>query len=215
MQILEVFPNTKLVTSHSKALFWTFVCLFSLLGVGIILSLTSNDESSAQMSISFGDILWTVFGLLICLYFLNEIIRMDRFSKHQGPLLTFSPDGVTDHFYSETELKWDEIKYIGCRQSLGRESYYYFIIQPLHWTWKYRLQRLYSHPLKYQLKRLAIGGADVPQPSVSANRKSINTYLKPHAPRKIRRKKKRKWVTYVPYGILVLSLMVWVFGKFS
>jgi len=30
----------------------------------------------------------------------------------QGPLITFSPDGVTDHFNNNTFLKWDEVKFV-------------------------------------------------------------------------------------------------------
>jgi len=156
------------------------------------------------------------------LYFVNEIIRMDRFKKWQGPLISFTPNGVTDHFYFKEELKWKDIKFVGCKVPRNQEEYDYFVILPLHPTWKYRLQRLYSFPMKYQLERLNVPGSDVPElyepdntvTSGSLNKKHITKYLKQNAPKEVRKKSDKDIMKYVPYAILMFAGLIWFTGKF-
>lgn len=214
MKSLTVYSNSKLVENESKALFW--IIIFMALLFGIILFF--GEKASSQLENIIGSMI-AIYGSL---YFVNEVVRMHRLKNWKGPLISLTPNGVTDYFYLKEELKWKDIKFVGCVVARNQEEYDYFVIRPLHPTWKYRLKRLFSYPMKYRLERLNIPGSDVPElyepdntvTSGSLNKKHITKYLKAYAPKDIWKKSDKDIIKYVPYAILIFMGMIWFTGKF-
>ncbi len=88
---------------------------------------------------------------------------MYKLSDFQGPLLTINSDGIIDHFNRYGQLSWEQIKFVGCKETWGRETYKYFVVIPAKRTLSYHIRRPFSRPMRYKLERLAIPESDIPE----------------------------------------------------
>jgi len=221
MRDLIIYPNTKIVSSEYKGLFWC-VLIGAVVLVAIAIWNSQQDPQNSDPSPSLSESPFLIATLLWgIIYFINEIIRMRRLSQHLTPLITLSPHGATDHFYIQRELKWSEINFVGCRTSIGRDSYDYFIIKPNRPNWQYYLRRLYSTPMKYKLERLSVANVDMSEASKpdnfitsgSLNKKYIGQYLRKHAPKAQIKRANPIWLRYLPYAIILAAFVIWISNR--
>ena len=210
MDPLHVYPKTKQIKTASKVLFWVFATLFC----GVVWLLIFEKPHPVQEETGLADALETFVAIIVGAWFLFYAIvecrRLHQLSELEGPLLTFTPEGVTDHLYSNRELRWDEIKFAGCRKYKedGNHTNNYFILRPLNLSLTYRVFCLFRRPMKYNVHRLNIPTSDKPRSTGAYTYKHINKYIKDHAPKAYRRKRPREWPPYVSW-LFIVAALVW------
>ena len=214
MEILKIYPTTKRIKTDARFLFWFFAFLFGVVGWLVINSIRqSGIEGSWEPSNPIMTLVGIIGGGWFTLYAIIETLRLHRLSEHKGPLLTFSPEGVTDHFYLKGELKWEEIKFAGCRRVKEARNHTgeYFILEPVNKGRGYYLLKPFKTPMKYQVSRLNIPTPDKSSNSKAYTHKHINKHIRDHAPKFYRRKSPSKWWA-VSFWIFAGVVLVWEWG---
>lgn len=157
-----IYPRSKTIKSEAN---WTVV--FSLIFVLVFLLISILNPNSLSKKTLVEDPASTIFVAIFLPWFIIYMIGQTRklyaLSRLRGPLISISEDGIVDHFHSPEKLSWDQIKFVGCKNTMGRDNYKYFVVKPQKPNWVYWLRRLYSHPMKYKLDRLAIPKSDIPE----------------------------------------------------
>ena len=157
-----IYARSKVIKSEAN---WTVI--FSLLFVLVLLFFAILNPVSFSRKAFYEDPITTIIVLAFMPWFIIYMIiqtkKLYALSRLRGPLISISEDGIIDHFHSPQKLTWDQIKFVGCKNTMGRDSYKYFVVKPKKPNWVYWLRRLCSHPMKYKLDKLAIPKSDIPE----------------------------------------------------
>lgn len=187
-----IYPRSKTIKSQANG-----TVIVSLIFVLVFLLVAILNPDSLSKKAFYEDPIAAIIALIFMpwfiIYMISQTKKLYALSRHRGPLISISEDGIIDHFHSPHKLTWDQIKFVGCKDTMGRESYKYFVIKPKKTNGVYWLRRLYSHPMKYKLDRLAIPKSDIPEIYDLQNEGSleyvyqddIRNYLKKVAPKAI------------------------------
>ena len=153
---MEIYPRTKIIKSDATGNLVVGLLIFAP-------AIYFGNEIFTREAFIDDPVAYIIVSLFIPWFFIYMIAytaRLFRLGRLQGPLISIFDDGIIDHFESPQKLTWKQIKFIGCKETIGRETYKYFVIRPKKTNWVYWVKRLYSHPMKYKLDRLLIHTSD-------------------------------------------------------